>query len=75
MNVKLFSHDRAEGPAVRPAQGNALGNGKTTIFSGPTGQSFSLRLGEFLARWADRTKKYAGGHSVPQGVALGWANG
>ena len=50
--------NRAEGPAVRPALGNALGNGENDdFFSGPTGQWLSSRRGEFLARWADRTTK------------------
>ena len=40
----------AEGPAVRPAQGTALGNGNQQVRSiGPTGQRFDERL----ARWAD----------------------
>ena len=42
----------AKGPAVRPAQGNALGKGgRLCPPVGPTGQS----LVEGLARWADNT--------------------
>ena len=43
---------RAEGPAVLPAQGNALGMQERRILVGPTGQPFAFR-GEPLARWAE----------------------
>jgi hypothetical protein len=48
------------GPKAQPfAQPRATpwGTGKRRFFSGPTGQRFSSRQGEFLARWADRTTK------------------
>jgi len=38
---------------------------------GPTGQKFALPRGEPLARWAGKNRRFP----VPQGVALGWANG
>ena len=47
---------RAEGPAVRPAQGNALGRRVALIRFGPTGQPFGVGLRiamERLARWAE----------------------
>jgi len=50
---------------------------KRRMFSGPTGQPFASRVGEFLARWADHTSRQKNemvGVSVSQGVALGWAN-
>ena len=61
---------RAEGPAVRPAQGNALGDRENQIsFSGPTGQPFVGRTVGPLGRRGAARELYA-----PQGVALGWAN-
>ena len=46
---------RAEGPAVRPAQGNALGARRAaSVAAGPTGQPFVLRWREGLAHWAGR---------------------
>ena len=68
---RTFDPDfRAEGPVVRPAQGNALGNGTNqSSFVGPTGQQFSRRTVGPLGR-----RGSANAINVPQGVALGWAN-
>jgi hypothetical protein len=51
--------ERAEGPAVLPAQGNALGvKGRFRLSSGPTGQSFGGRW-RVPRIWYDRVERLA----------------
>ena len=60
---------RAKGPAVHPAQGNALGRaGPILPPVGPTGQPFV----EGLARWADNIGSV--GQTFPRALPLGWVN-
>ena len=62
--------NRAEGPAVRPALGNALGNGKTTIFLRPNGPMVLLAARRIFGPLGRSHNKKVG---VPFRRAMPWA--
>jgi hypothetical protein len=62
----------AEGPRIRPAQGNALGTGETTRRTGPTGHLFADFGANCWSFGPVRDRFVTALHS--QGAALGWEN-
>ena len=65
---------RPEGPAVRPAQGNALGKGTPAIFVVRSAQRAKNSPYREENRWPvgpEQNRRFP----VTQGVAPGWANG